>query len=136
MILALALAALLHTAQLEIGGETLRVEIADTDKTRDRGLMGRKSLPDGEGMLFVFEKSAPLSFWMKNTLIPLSIGFFDSSKTLIRTLEMDPPPKGAASFISYESGAPAQYALEVPQHWFKKNRIKPGMKFTLHDQAQ
>ena len=64
MILALALAALLHTAQLEIGGETLRVEIADTDKTRDRGLMGRKSLPDGEGMLFVFEKSAPLSFWM------------------------------------------------------------------------
>jgi hypothetical protein len=96
--------------------------------------MGRKSLPEGTGMLFVFEKPAYLSFWMKDTFIPLSIGFFAADKTLLGTADMAPLPRGAKSTPSYDSPGPAQYALEVPQGWFEKNRIEPGMKFTLHDQ--
>lgn len=135
MFIAWILGALLHTAELEIGGQTIVVEIADTPRTLERGLMGRKTLSDGTGMLFVFDRPAHLSFWMKNTLVPLSVGFFDEEKALINTADMDPPPPGAASFPSYPSAAPAQYALEVPQGWFKRNRIKAGMKFSLHDQV-
>ena len=135
MLFAFVFAALLQTAELELGGKTIQVEIADTPDAREKGLMGRKSLADGHGVLFVFDEPSLLSFWMKDVLIPLSIGFFDADRTLIRTAEMKLPRPEASTFPSYESGAPAQYALEAPENWFKKNRIKPGMKFSLHDQG-
>jgi hypothetical protein len=70
----------LETAEITLetaGGAPvhLQVEIARTEKERARGLMRRRSLPDGKGMLFVFERDQILSFWMKDTLIPLSIAF-------------------------------------------------------------
>lgn len=136
MLLTCILAVHLHTAAFEIGGKTLVVEIADTPKVREKGLMGRTSLSDGEGMLFIFEKPQVLSFWMKGTLIPLSIGFFDSEKRLIDIVEMVPPLPGEAFFPSYHSSLPAQYALEAPQNWFKRNKIQPGMKFTLNDRSR
>jgi uncharacterized membrane protein (UPF0127 family) len=136
MLFAWAIASLLRTADLEIGSQTLRVEIAETEKEREKGLMGRAKLADGEGMLFVFQTSETLSFWMKGTLIPLSIGFFDREKRLINTAEMPPPSQASQTLPVYQSASPAQYALEAPQNWFKKNKITPGMKFTLHDQAR
>jgi hypothetical protein len=131
MLLAITLAAMLQTTQLEIGGKTLTVEIAETPKTREMGLMGRTSLANGEGMLFIFDSPEVLSFWMKDTLIPLSIGFFDEKKRLINTAEMLPHPRGAGAPPSYRSSSPAQYALEAPKNWFRENKITPGMKFTL-----
>lgn len=133
MVLAYLLSAVLTTADLEIGGKEVRVEIADTPKFLAKGLMGRTSLADGEGMLFVFEKSKILSFWMKNTLIPLSVGFFDEEKRLINAADMSPVGPGADSWPTFESKSPAQYALEVPQGWFARNHIQPGMKFTLNN---
>ena len=131
MLLAITLATLLQTAELEIGGRTLTVEIAETPRMRERGLMGRTALGSGEGMLFVFDTPEVLSFWMKDTLIPLSIGFFDEEKRLINTAEMSPHPRGGGTPPSTQSSSPAQYALEAPKNWFRENKITPGMKFTL-----
>lgn len=112
-----------------LGKEILHVEIADTLHTRSRGLMGRTELPQGKGMLFVYERAYRLVFWMKDTLIPLSIGFFDEQKRLLEVLDMDPPI--GEMFIKYRCTAPALYALEVPQGWFEKHKIRLGDKFSF-----
>ena len=66
--------------QIEISGKILEVEIADTPEKHARGLMGRTLLEEGKGMLFVYDKAQRLSFWMKNTLVPLSIAFLTMTK--------------------------------------------------------
>lgn len=121
------------TAQLKIGGKTLTVELAQTPEQRTQGLMHRTELKDGTGMLFIFGRETPQSFWMKNTLIPLSIGYFDKSKKLVRVLKMNPESKMVrdGELKRYESGAPALFALEVPQGWFEKNKVKVGATFEL-----
>ena len=118
-------------AILRIGGSVLQVEIADTDETRERGLMDRKSLPENAGMLFICEKPRRVNFWMKNTLIPLSVGFFDEDKVLFQIADMHPPPPGATTFPLTPSEKPILYALEVNLGWFEKHKIKTGMKFSL-----
>ncbi len=127
------LAILLQTAKMQIEESSLTVEIAKTSSEKEKGLMGRSHLRDDQGMLFVYEKSSHLTFWMKNTYIPLSIGFFNQSKELIAIQDMDPPKNAKEPLILYSSPAPAQYALEVPQGWFEKHKIKPGARFSLHD---
>jgi len=81
-------------------------------------------------MLFIYSKPEKLSFWMKNTLIPLSIAFFDAEKTLIHLLDMDPCEK---NWPIYQSCSEALYALEVPQGWFAKQGIEAGAKFSFLD---
>src|SRR5438132_8149993 len=107
--------------QIQLGPEVLSVELADTHETRAKGLMGRKNLNDNEGMLFVFPKKEILSFWMKNTLIPLSIGFFDEEQNLIEILDMEVPNSRHPK--TYKSHYPSLYALEVPRGWFAKHEI-------------
>lgn len=114
---------------LRVGDLIIKVEVADTPETRRRGLMYRRSLPENHGMLFVFPSERPLSFWMKNTWIPLSIGFFNSKRELLNVHEMEPESILFRSPKSYKSVAPAQYALEMNKGWFKKNNIKRGTKF-------
>ena len=72
--------------EIEINDQILDVEIADTPSKWAKGLMGRKELPEGKGMLFIYPSARRLSFWMKNTLTPLSIAFFDDDKTIILSL--------------------------------------------------
>jgi uncharacterized membrane protein (UPF0127 family) len=96
-------------------------EIARDDEQRSRGLMGRKSLPDGEGMLFVFETDRILSFWMKDTLIPLSIAFVAYDGRVLEIHDME-----AHSLRPVQSSRSARYALEVPQGWFSRVGIEPG----------
>ncbi len=122
----------LKKAQINMAGETIWVEVADRERTRAKGLMGRKALEDGYGMLFVYDQPQILSFWMKDTLIPLSVGFFDQEKILFQIVDMN-PPEDNGNPPSYQSKAPGKYALEVPQGWFKKNQIVPGMKFSFLD---
>jgi len=117
--------------QIQLGKQILTVEIADTEESRSKGLMGRKNLEEGRGMLFVYKEPEILNFWMKNTLIPLSIGFFDEKKTLIGTADMN-PPRGN-SFPTTQSPKPSLYALEVPQGWFSRNKIHSGAKFSFLD---
>lgn len=100
---------------------TVKAEIAEKPEDRNHGFMGRKTIPDGTGMLFVFEKDQILSFWMKNTPHPLTIAYIDS-KGKIRNI-FDMTPYSTASIVSTVS---VRYALEVPQGWYKKNGITEG----------
>ena len=68
---------------------SVRAEIADTDETRTRGLMFRKSLPEGEVMLFVFDRDQVLSFWMMDTLLPLSIAYIASDGSILEIHDME-----------------------------------------------
>ena len=97
------------------------VEIADTPESRQKGYMGREVIPDGTGMLFVFEKSQMLSFWMKNTPTPLSIAYIDYSGKIKDIFDMTP-----FSLATIVSTGYVRYALEVPQGWFSKNGIVVG----------
>lgn len=121
--------------QIHLGEACLDVEIANTEASRRQGLMFRKELPDGKGMLFIHDGSQTLSYWMKNTSIPLSIAFFDENSILLNIEEM-PPYKDDASLQSFKSIAPARYALEVPQGWFERHNIRPGMKFSFREPSK
>lgn len=91
--------------------ETLEVEIADAPDERETGLMHRTVMPDGTGMLFVFAYEQVLSFWMKNTLIPLDIFFFDSNGRFVSRSSMIPCDQDPCALTP--SGGLVQYALEV-----------------------
>jgi len=110
------------------GGEAvqMKAEIAKTDEERNKGLMFRKKLPDGEGMIFVFERDQQLSFWMLNTYIPLSIAFIASDGRIIEIKDMQPHNED-----SVKSSRSVRYALEVPQGWFDRVNIKPGDKVRI-----
>lgn len=110
----------------------LNIEIARTTEARSQGLMNRTSLPENAGMLFVFEEEARWRFWMKNTLIPLSIGFIDSKWRLLQILDMKVAPDPAnGPFEIYEPSDAYRYALEVNQGFFQRNGITPGARFEL-----
>lgn len=117
-----------QTIPLTIGEHVLEVELASTGEERARGLMFRESLPVDQGMLFVYPNERILSFWMRNTSIPLSIAFLDADKRIINILDMQPFDE-----TSHQSTSPAQYALEVNQGWFAERGIEAGAlcDFTL-----
>ena len=104
----------------------LQVEIADNDAERQRGLMGRTALGEDRGMLFVFDSEQTLSFWMKDTLIPLSVAYLDSEGRIIDIQDMQPLDE-----TSHPSAEPAQYALEVNQGFYEEHGVKVGDRVDL-----
>lgn len=111
----------LEVQKLKVGAETILVEIAAKPEDREKGLMGRTALPENAGMLFVFEYEHELSFWMRNTELPLSIAFIDKNMKIVDIQKMKPWDDS-----SYESKAPAMYALEMNNGWFEKHKVKVG----------
>jgi uncharacterized membrane protein (UPF0127 family) len=105
------------------GGSSLTIwaEIAKTWEQQEQGLMYRETLADGEGMLFVYTNDQIMRFWMKNTLVDLSIAFIAGDG---RILEIRDMRKGDLSTVI--SSRSARYALEVPQGWFAREGIAPG----------
>jgi uncharacterized protein len=101
----------------------VRVEIADGLLERERGLMDRTSLGEDRGMLFVFRREQPLSFWMRDTRIPLSIAYIDSKGRITDILDMKPLDDKPPHYVSSE---PVQYALEVNQGFFDERGVKVG----------
>jgi uncharacterized membrane protein (UPF0127 family) len=95
-----------------LDGQHFRVEIAATDAEREHGLMDRTSMPPDHGMLFVFPDSQPRTFWMKNTLIPLDMLFFDADRRLV-AIQADAQPCRADPCRLYPSNVPARYVLEL-----------------------
>ncbi len=124
--LATGCASSLPTASLKVGDATLSVEIAHTPAQRERGLMYRKSMPEDHGMLFVFPRDEQLSFWMKNTLVPLSIAFISSDGTIKQIADMQPE-----SLANIPSDYSVRYALEVNQGFFARHGIRVGEVVTL-----
>ena len=106
---------------LYLNDREIRVEVAKAPEERAQGLMGRKHLGDSEGMLFIFETEDYHGFWMKKTLIPLSIAFIDREGRILSITDMKP--------LTLESHAPPKpvlYALEMKRGWFSANGIKVG----------
>ncbi len=112
----------LPTVALSVGLYVIQAEVASTPATRTRGLMFRKSMPASHGMLFVFPEREQQCFWMKNTLIPLSIAFLDDQGAIVNIADMQP-----LSEDSHCSARPVRYALEVNQGWFAAKRLGSGV---------
>jgi uncharacterized membrane protein (UPF0127 family) len=131
VLLALAFAASSATAQLPViqviqltaGMHLVRAEVAADFTTRMQGLMHRESLAPNAGMLFVFDETAIHCMWMKNTLIPLSVAFIDTTGTIVNIADMQPH-----SEQSHCAAAPAVFALEMTRGWFAQRGIKAGAK--------
>ncbi|MGE7758495.1 DUF192 domain-containing protein [Peribacillus sp. NPDC097895] len=102
----------------------LSVQVADTQRKREKGLMFVRKLPENEGMLFVFSEKMFDGFWMKNTLIPLSIAFLDSDGEILKILDMEPCKE--ENCPTYDPELFYLYAIEVNLGWFQKNQIKEG----------
>ena len=99
------------TTTLRLDGVALRPELALTPAQRGRGLMFRKRAP-ADGMLFVFRTATSGGFWMKNTLVPLKIVFFDSAGRQVRTMRMTPCAKDPCRI--YDPAKQYRFALELP----------------------
>ncbi len=123
-------------AKFKIGTRTIEVYVADTESRRSDGLMFITRLPENTGMLFVFERDQVLSFWMKNTMIPLAIGFIDAKGVLVDVQEMEPARSMVTLDVpTYQSRKPARFALEMSKGWFAKNGIKNGAKLRPFSKA-
>ena len=109
-----------------INGNTLNIEIAETEEERRIGLMHRKILDKDNGMFFIFESDRKLSFWMKNTYIPLSIAFV-SADGIIKEIR-DMTPHSLESVVSKNN---VRYALEVNKGYFQERNIIEGDKIIL-----
>ena len=120
--LALILLVLIQLPKKEAGAG-LAFGGAATDATRTRGLMYRKELPTNHGMLFVFEQPSVQCFWMRNTVLPLSIAYMLDDGTITNIADMAPMTEN-----SHCSTAPVRYALEMEQGWFAKHGIQAGKK--------
>ena len=111
---------------LSINGRPLYVEVARTPAKRQRGLMHRESLDPKEGMLFVFEKEQILSFWMKDTSIPLSIAFLDKNGKVTDIFDMEP-----FSVVPVRSSGLCRYAIEANRNFFTEAGLLVGDRVNL-----
>ncbi len=107
---------------------SLIAEIADNDALRSTGLMNRKALEKNSGMIFMYGSEGYLTFWMKNTYIPLSIAYIGEDGVIHEIYDMKP----LDTSVVYPSRMPARYALEMNLHWFRDNRITRGCRLNLH----
>ena len=121
-------------------------EVADDASERQQGLMCRETVPEGSGMLFVYEDPRSLGFWMFNTYVPLDIVYLDDEKGFVRGLRMEPCPRPEGAELdawrtgcsavagSYNSGGLAKYALELPAGWLASVGLElenlEGVKFS------
>jgi uncharacterized membrane protein (UPF0127 family) len=113
-------------ALIDTGDDSLLVdvEVAETDEQRQYGLMNRESLPEDQGMVFVFFRDTEGPFWMKDTLIPLSIAFFDIDGEILKILDMEPCEHDPCPL--YDPGVAYRGALEVNKGTFDRWGVEEG----------
>lgn len=102
----------------------IRVAVVDNDESRNMGLMDVRDLPENRGMLFVFDREAPLTFWMANTPLSLDIIFVNAQKEIV-TIHANTPPMSEKNF---DSSSDAMYAIEVNAGYCLKYDIREGLK--------
>jgi uncharacterized protein len=118
----------LPTVPMQVGSKQFTLEVADREETRQFGLMRRDSMPADHGMLFVFNREAPLGFWMKNTRIPLDIIYLDGKGRVVSVKQMKPH-----DLNNTPSDGPAQYAIELNKGQAEAAGVKAGMTLKLPD---
>jgi len=118
------------TPRVELAGHRFSTEFATDDASRMRGLMMRTSLAADHSMLFAFPYTAPQAFWMKNTLIPLDILYFDADYRLV-SMQLNVPPCKADPCPTYPSEAPARYVLELAAGTVRRIGAKVGDVLTV-----
>ena len=106
---------------LQAGLHVIQAEVADDQAKRMQGLMYRKQILDNDGMVFVFDQPDQHCMWMKNTLAPLSVAFLDVQGKILNIEQMEP-----LSEVSHCAKAPAKFALEMRQNWFRQKGIAEG----------
>ncbi|MBI5367453.1 MAG: DUF192 domain-containing protein [Planctomycetes bacterium] len=116
---------------IRVGSTPLFIEIVGTVASRAKGLMHRRELPEDQGMLFVYPNPRKLRFYMKNTLVPLSIAYLSPDGTIADIHDMRP-----LDLATVPSDGEAQYALEVNQGWFARHGVKPGDRVELPEAAR
>lgn len=115
-------ASALPVIEIKAGAASIHTEVARSPEEKELGLMFRTTLPDNNGMIFIFEEKKRASFWMKNTRIPLSIAFIDSQGVILEIADMQAMSEQTVNSASDQ----VAFALEVNQHWFALNKIKAG----------
>ena len=108
---------------LTAGIYQIDTQLALTPEQREIGLMFRRDMPQQEGMLFVFEQPGTQCFWMKNTILPLTVAFVDDHGVIVNLADMKPQTTD-----SHCSDKPVRYVLEMNVGWFAKKGIKAGAK--------
>jgi uncharacterized membrane protein (UPF0127 family) len=116
-----------HQFSFQLNEKTIQAELALSPKEMARGLMERTEMDENDGMVFLYGQPIQASFWMKNTLIPLDIGYFNSEGVLLEVYRMYPRDESAVQSRSKE----IRFALEMNQGWFSANRIRPGAVLDL-----
>ena len=113
----------LSQVRLNAGIHVINAEMATTPQQREIGLMFRPTMPANDGMLFVFEQPGQQCFWMKNTLLPLSVAFLADDGSVVNVDDMKPQ-----TLDGHCSAKPVRFVLEMNQGWFAKRGIKAGSK--------
>ena len=113
----------LAQVRLNAGIHNINAEVASTPQQREIGLMFRNAMPTNDGMLFVFEQAGQQCFWMRNTLIPLSIAFIGDDGSVVNIDDMKPQ-----TLESHCSAKPVRFVLEMNEGWFAKRGIKAGSR--------
>jgi len=112
---------------LTVGARTVHVQVAALSNEQERGLMFRDQLGAEEGMLFVFTRAHQQGFWMRNTKLPLDIGYFDSAGVLKEIYPMYPHDERTVASRSHD----IQFCLEMNQGWFQGHGVKAGDQLDL-----
>lgn len=112
---------------IKVGDRTVQMQVAALPPELQKGLMFRKSMGADEGMLFVFTSPSPQGFWMRNTTLPLDIGYFDASGELKEIYPMYPLDERPVT----SRGRDIQFCLEMNQGWYKRHDVKAGAKLDL-----
>lgn len=115
----------LPRVRLQAGMHMIEAQMAQTPQSRQVGLMHRRSMPQREGMLFVFEQAQIQCFWMKNTLMPLSAAFLREDGTIVNIAQMQP-----LSEVSHCSQEPVRFVLEMNQGWFAQRGLGVGKRLS------
>ena len=115
-----------NSPRVRIAGREWNVEVADDNATRSKGLAGRKEVPEGTGMLFVFGGEQVLDFHMLNCHVPLDVAFISARGTVVhvRTMKVEADPANPTAV--YSSKWPAQFAIEVAAGSLEKAGVKVG----------
>jgi uncharacterized membrane protein (UPF0127 family) len=131
LILLVCAACMAEGPYVELKNERFMVELAETQEKQALGLMFRDSMPDDQGMLFLFPAEGMRSFWMKNTKIPLDIFYFDQHLRLVNVSENTPPCRSQRC-SGYPSTGPAKYVLELNAGKAAELGVQPGDLLKLH----